>query len=46
MVTVIHRLSLKKWPLLKKGMNFIRVFNLLQPVFLHLPIQCCGIYFQ
>ena len=30
----------------EKKMNFIRVFNLPQPVFFHLPIQCRGIYFQ
>ncbi len=46
MTTVTYRLPLKKWPLLKKKTSFIRVSNLPQPVFLHLPVQCRGIYFQ
>mgnify|MGYP001030925945 CR=1 FL=1 len=46
MTAVTYRLPLKKWPLLKKKTSFIRVSNLPQPVFLHLPVQCRGIYFQ
>lgn len=46
MTAVTYRPSLKKRPLLKKKTSFIRVSNLPQPVFLHLPVQCRGIYFQ
>ena len=46
MTAVTYRPSLKKRPLLKKKTSFIRVSNLPQPVFLHLPVQCRWIYFQ
>lgn len=43
---VIYRSALKKWLLLKKRINFIRIINLLQAVFFHLTVQYSGFIFS